>query len=102
MRQFSVCALKAGGPGRRERLVIVLQHDLLSDLRTRLVAPLLPKHEFRPVDRLTPEIALGSESYLIGLDQMAAVDTASLGPELDRIDAQDEVMIGIDLIFAGF
>ncbi|WP_375457690.1 CcdB family protein [uncultured Enterovirga sp.] len=102
MRQFSICSLKRARPSGRDRLVIVLQHDLLADLRTRVVAPLVDEGEVGSIDKLTPEIEFQGKKLRIRFDQLVTVDIQSLGSELGRIDVQDVVMRSIDLLFTGF
>lgn len=102
MKQFSVRVLKKARPNGRDRIVIVLQHDLLSDLRTRVVAPLAADGEVESIDRLTPEIVFEGKKLRIRFDQLVTVDIRSLGAELGTADVQDIVMRGIDLLFTGF
>lgn len=102
MEQFSVCMLKKARPGGRDRLALVLQHDVLSDLRTRLIAPLYLPGESDRVERLMPQIMFDGRTYLVGMDQMITADVRSLSPPLGKVDARDVIMRAVDLIFAGF
>ena len=81
---------------------MILQHDLLSDMRTRLVAPLLASSEVDHVDRLTPKVEFGGAIYMVGMHQIVTVELSSLGPRLGTVDARDGVMRAVDLIFVGF
>ncbi len=102
MNQFDVCTLKASRAGGRHHLVVVLQHDVLSDLRTRLIAPLFREADGDFIDKLTRKVRFRQEIYMVGLHQMVTVDVTSLSEVLGSIDAQDKIMRGIDLMFVGF
>lgn len=101
MRQFDICKLKPVRVGSRQQLVLVLQHGLLSLLRTRIVAPILRPGETDRLELINPEITFEGETFLVKADQMATVNSTSLGPSLARIDAHDRIMKAVDFIFAG-
>ncbi|TDR88103.1 CcdB protein [Enterovirga rhinocerotis] len=101
MRQFSVCRLKGRSGTLSGRLVVVLQHDLLSDLRTRIVAPLLSLTEADAIGRIAPEVAFGGRRYRLCLYELMTIDISSLSEPSGTVDVHDAVMRGIDQIFAG-
>lgn len=102
MDQFSIDRLKPTKAGRHERLVVVLQHDALGELKSRLVAPRISGDEGKPLGKLTPRLTFDRQIDLIGLHQLAAVDRGALGPAIGRADVRDDVMRGIDLLLSGF
>lgn len=96
MRQFSVCRLKPVRAGGQDRM-----HDLLADLRTRLVAPLVAD-DVHVMGRLNPAVLFQGRSMHIRMDQLVTVDVTALGPKLGTVDAQEAVMRGMDLLLVGF
>jgi toxin CcdB len=83
--------------------VVILQHDELASLRTRVVAPLLRPGEVKQVARLHPAVRLRGDEFLLVLDQMSAVDATHLGPAETTLDAQrDEIIAALDLLFTGY
>jgi hypothetical protein len=65
MKQFAVCRLKGGSRQRPDRLVVNLQHDLLENLQTRIVAPLLELSESASIEHLTPPIVFDDRHYRV-------------------------------------
>jgi len=100
MRQFSVCRVKRPARGRLGQLVVILQHDQLQDIRTRIVAPLLGLDASAPVDHLAPEVVFDGRRYRISFHKMATLDTRDLEP-VGRLEIQPLLMRAVDLIFAG-
>ena len=102
MRQFSVCRLRSEAGRGRETDVVILQHDELASLRTRIVAPLLRPGEVRQVTRLHPMVRLRGTEFLLVMDQLSAVDTTHLGPAEATLAAhRDEIVSALDLLFTG-
>lgn len=99
MRQFSVCRIRRASR-QAGRLVVVLQHDQLEDLRTRIVAPLLDLTESAPVDHLAPEVTFDNRRYRISFHKMATIDVRDL-EAVGLLDVHDPLMRAVDLIFAG-
>lgn len=98
MRQFDVCRLKA----RREQLVVVLQHDTVGNLDTRVVAPLSAIPYRRLMERLRIPVKLDDNEYVVQLDRMAAVSVREIGPVRGRLgDYEQSVKNGIDLLLFG-
>lgn len=80
--------------------MVVLQHDQLEDLRTRIVAPLMGLDESAPIDRLAPEAAFEERRYRVAFHRMAALDQRDLEP-VGHLDLHDYMMRAADMIFAG-
>lgn len=98
MRQFDVCRLKARG----DQLVVILQHDTVDDLDTRVVAPLSAAPYRRLMERLRIPVRLDDDEYVVQLDRMAAVSVRELGQVRGRLgDYEQTVKSGIDLLLFG-
>jgi toxin CcdB len=97
MRQFDVCRLKHG------EIVVVLQHDYLSDLKSRLVAPLVLAKQMKPVERIHVAVAFDDEQYLVVMDQLTAVSVSSIGRKLGSLIAFEyKLKNAVDRMFIGF
>jgi toxin CcdB len=95
MRQFDVCALKDN-----RGLVVILQHDALSELATRVVAPLSDRPFTRTIDRLRIPLDVDGRSVVLQLDRMAAIPSASIGRVIANLDAEERrIKNGLDLLF---
>ena len=98
MRQFDVCSLKV----RSDQLVVVLQHDTVDELDTRVVAPLSAAPYQRLMERLRIPVTLGGDEYVVQLDRMAAVSVRELGQVRGSLAKFEQpVKNGIDLLIFG-
>ena len=84
--------------------VIEVQANLLSDLGTRVVAPLVPARTFRgAVPRLNPTIPVGGEPHVLLIQQLAAVPKLALNaPPLENAeDKRYEIIAAVDFLVRG-
>lgn len=89
---------------RRYPLLVDLQADLLRDLATRVVAPLLPlaRLESAPITHLNPVVSVDGERYVVALSEMAALPVARLRRPIATLRGQRRDLIaGLDLLFTG-
>ncbi len=84
-------------------LVLIIQHDHLDDLRTRVVVPLLPANDGnRPIRGLNPTIIVGEQRYLVAIELPAAATEAELGTYVANLShLRDEITRALDLLFTG-
>lgn len=88
----------------RGRLLLNVQSDLLPEMGTRLVVPLLRPEELpAPLKRLHPMVRFGGTDLILATHLMAAVPLRSLGRPLESLDNQyDTIKSAIDMAFNGF
>lgn len=98
MAQFDVYRMKAGG-----RLVVWLQHDLFSDQKTAIVAPLLGiADQVKPAGKTNPTVKLNGELYIIAMQGMAAVQVSELSEPVWRVvGLREQIGAAVDLLFFG-
>lgn len=82
--------------------IVDLQHDMLSALGTRIMAPLLvarPKSE--PVMQLlNPVVEFKGSTYFLSTSEMAAVPVSALSEASGSISSyRDDLVAAIDLLF---
>lgn len=104
MAQFSVHKNK--NPRSREAYpyLVDVQSDLLSDLSTRVVAPLAKLAGFRrkPIRDLTPVVEVEGAKYLMLMPQLAGVAAKELGQVVASISGQrDEIVAAVDFLVTG-
>jgi toxin CcdB len=99
MARFEVFA-NPGGAG----YVLDVQADVLSELNTRIVAPLLPLTQAPvPADRLNPVFEIGDAPHVMVTQFMAAVPSALLRSPVTSLMGQDnEIMAALDMVLVGF
>lgn len=80
------------------------QANILSDLNTRFVIPLLPSDEApRPASRLNPIFDIQGEPLVMVTQFAAAVPVKELGAHAGSLIAEDTAIIGaIDMLLSGY
>ncbi len=81
-----------------------VQTDLLSDLNTRVVVPLLPTSSApKPATRLNPVFEFDDRPVIMVTQFMAAVPTAILKTSVGKLDEEfEKVTAAIDMLMQGF
>lgn len=81
-----------------------VQTDLLSDLNTRVVVPLLPPSKApKPATRLNPVFELDGKSVVMVTQFMAAVPTGMLNSAVGKLDEEfEKVTAAVDMLMQGF
>lgn len=99
MARFDVYA-RSNGPG----YLLDCQADLLSDLNTRLVVPLLPENDApRPAARLNPVFHIEGARYVMVTQFAAAVPVRALGSRVGSLVAEDmKITNAIDMLLSGY
>lgn len=100
MARFDVYALG----GRSARFVVDLQSDVLSELTTRVVAPLFPADKLAgPATQLNPLVEIDGQEFVLFAQLLATVPKSDLKRPIASIaDQQDEFSRALDLLFTGF
>lgn len=90
-----VYALKQAKHSNRP-YVVDLQNNLLSDLSTRLVAPLQRRSSVNAaeiIDELMPILAIGGEEFVLFTQEAAAYPVKGLGHAVADLSFQSSVLI---------
>jgi len=87
-----------------DALVLDVQADLLNDLPTRMVVPLLPKSEAPPAKKgLNPVFRIDQAEYVLATEFAASVEKSALGTWIGSLSHCDRDIVGaLDLLFTGF
>jgi len=99
MAKFDVYRLR-----RNDRLVLNCQADLLDDLRTRFVVPLLIEPEApRAIGRLNPILVVEGRRLVMVPQLAATLATRELGDRVASLrDEQDGIGQALDMLINGF
>ncbi len=97
MAQFDVYRLSDGA------LVVDLQADLLGELTTRVVAPLLPLRSLgKPIKRLNPTFTIAGRRFALAAQYVATIPLAELGAPTANLGAHRHEIIGaVDVVLTG-
>lgn len=98
MARFDVFAMRASGT-----LVVDCQADLLADLKTRVVAPLIPADKAPPPARhLNPVFELRGERFVLMAQMLSAVERRELGEKVGSLGDQGEAVLrALDFLVCG-
>ena len=103
MKRFDVCPATGAGVAGRGRLVVVLQHEHLSQLGNVVVAPLFAHGELEAIDRLRPVVVVDARPYVVAVDRLASLPTRQLrSPVANLESARYDLINALDFLFAGF
>ena len=103
MKRFDVCPASGLGVTGRGRLVVVLQHEHLSQLSNVVVAPLFADGELKALDRLRPVVVVDAHTYVVAVDRLASVPGCQLGSPMANLEsARYELINALDFLFGGF
>ena len=89
---------------KRYPYLLDLQADLLCDLATRIVAPVMPVTRLRgkPIGTLNPVIPVDGEPHIIVFQELAAFPASELRDAVASLRARrGELIAAIDLLFTG-
>ncbi|KAB2662169.1 plasmid maintenance protein CcdB [Brucella tritici] len=98
MARYDVYSNPGGG------YVLDVQADLLDELKTRIVIPLIIKTLAPiPAKRLNPSFDIEGEEYVLVTQFMAAIPVSVLKTPVTNLSAShDEIVAALDMVFHGF
>ncbi len=99
MARFDVYGLRQGGG-----LVLDCQADLLADLNTRFVVPLLPEAEApKAADRLNPSFYFAGQSFVMVTQFAATIHIRELGDVIASLKREETAVINaLDMLLTGY
>lgn len=103
MAQFDVYQNENPRSKTRIPYLLDIQHDLLSQLATRVVIPLVLQEALSvPADILNPVFTIEDRDVVLSTAELAGVDKKQLGPVITNI-SQDraKIVAAIDLLVTG-
>jgi toxin CcdB len=99
MARFDVFTLVGG-----EGFLLDVQSDLLDQLASRVVVPLLPVESTpAPVRRLNPVFEIGGRKYLMATQLLSAVPMKDLAKHHRSLsEHEDQILGALDMLVRGF
>jgi len=104
MPQFDVHRNPDSGSRRTIPYVLVVQSDLLSDLATCVVVPLVAEAHFgKPATRLNPIFVIDNARVVMSTAEIAGMPRRALGRLAGSLAPQrDAIVAAIDFLVLGF
>jgi hypothetical protein len=101
-RQFDVCRVVGLRDGSAVDLGLILQDDTLSDLATRIVAPLIEIDSGLTGTAATPEVEVDGQRFIIAMHLMTALSSRNLGRVIVNLESEERrIKNALDLLFFG-
>ena len=81
-----------------------IQNDVLSDLATRVLAPLYREAVFgRPSRHLNPRFTIEGVAVVMSTAELAGIRLHNLGPVVGSLSAfRDDIIAALDFLIVGF
>lgn len=85
-------------------LLLDCQTDFLTEIETRLVAPLIPINQASPtLSRLNPVFEIGGDRVVMITTLLVGIPKAELGKRIGSLaEEQAAIMNAIDMLLSGF
>jgi len=101
-RQYDVCRITGLRAESPVDLAVVLQDETLSDLTTRVIAPLVPVGERHRVERATPAVDLDGVRYMVAMHLVTTIPRRNLGQVVANLrELERQLKAAIDAVFFG-
>ncbi|HEY1632005.1 MAG TPA: CcdB family protein [Rhizomicrobium sp.] len=91
IQQFDVIATPAG---TSYPYFVVLQSDLLSELATRVVAPLVDASKLDPLETLWPKVSFNNNAYVVLVPLLQSLRTDAGMTALGSLTASSDAIVG--------
>lgn len=104
MRQFDVYANPSKATRKAYPFIVDIQSDIISDIATRIVAPLGRKADFKNEEMkgLTPTVTYEGEELLLLIPQVASLPTKVLKDPVGSLShLRDEIIAALDFAITG-
>jgi toxin CcdB len=103
IQQFDVFANPDATEAAYRPFLVVLQSDLVSDLRSTIVAPLVRRKDMTGAQRLNPLVNVGGEEFWLASHELFALDRRILRKKVASLaECRDLIIAALDMLFTGF
>jgi toxin CcdB len=103
IQQFDVFANPDADDAAYRPFLVILQSDLVSELRATIVAPLVKREDIAGAQRLNPVVAVAGQEYWFATHELFALDRRTLRNKIASLaDRRDHIIAALDMLFTGF
>ena len=101
-RQFDVVANPDPADAPYRPYLIILQSDLVSGLRSTVVAPLVARGQLAGAQRMNPVLTIDGADYWLATHELFAIEQHMLKQKVGNLgDHRDVIMAALDFVFTG-
>lgn len=91
-RNLEVWRLRDG-----KRLVLIVQSDLLLQLDTRVVVPVVPLGSFKHLEEINPVVEVGGQQFVLASQAISSIRIVDLAVKVDDLaDRHADVLRALD------
>lgn len=103
IRQFDVLSNPDPSEAEYRPFLVNLQSDLVSQLTSTVVAPLVPRAQMRGAQRLNPIVTVNGSEYWLSTHELFAMDRRILTkqPIANLVNDRDAIITALDFVFTG-
>ena len=89
--------------GNARGLLLDIQSDLLDEVGSRVIVPLLPAEDMQSVSRLHPVFVINDERYIMSTHLIFAIPVDRLGAKIGSLAQEDLVITSaVDTLLSGY
>jgi toxin CcdB len=101
-RQFDVLANPDATEAAYRPYLVILQSNLVSGLRSTVVAPLVARGQMEGAQRMNPIFTINGAEYWLATHELFAVEQRVLKERVaSLVDHHDAIMAALDFVFTG-
>jgi toxin CcdB len=101
-RQFDVVANPDASDAPHRPYLVILQSDLVSGLRSTVVAPLVVREQLAGAQRMNPIFSVHGKDYWLAAHELFAIEQRILKNAIASLsDQHDAIMTALDFVFTG-
>jgi toxin CcdB len=101
-RQFDMVRNPDADDAAHRPYLVILQSDLVSGLRSTVVAPLVPREQMTGAQRMNPIFSINGAEYWLATHELFAVEQRMLKSGIANLaDHHSAIMTALDFIFTG-
>jgi toxin CcdB len=103
IRQFDVIANPDPSEAGHRPFLVNLQSDLVSQLTSTVVAPLVPRAQMRGAQHLNPIVIVNGGEFWLAMHELFATDRRILKgqPVVNLAGDRDAIIAALDFVFTG-
>lgn len=102
IRQFDIFANPDPSESAVRPYLVNLQANILSELRSIIVAPLVAHDDMQGAQRLNPLVSISDQQYWLATHELFALDRRALRDRIGSVEKdRDAIIAALDLIFTG-
>jgi toxin CcdB len=101
-KQFDVVANPDASDAPHRPYLVILQSDLVSGLRSTVVAPLVARERLTGAQRMNPIFSINGKEYWLATHELFAIEQRILKNAVASLsDRHDAIIAALDFVFTG-